>query len=60
VLIGASPGLYPAGNFFPANLAGVGFTNPAGPDYRLLSSSGYANAAVGGGAVGYAGPPVQP
>ena len=60
VLIGASAGLYPPGNYFPSNVADVGFTNASGPDYRLLPSSAYANAAVGGGPVGYSGPPVQP
>jgi hypothetical protein len=60
VLIGASAGLYPPGNYFPSTVAGVGFTNASGPDYRLLPSSPYGNAAVGGGSIGYSGPPVQP
>jgi len=52
VLIGSSAGLYPTGNYFPATVNAVGFANLAGGDCRLLSTSPYANAAIGGGAIG--------
>ena len=32
---------FPSGNYFPAALTGVGFTNQGANDYRLLSSSTY-------------------
>jgi hypothetical protein len=51
-LIGSSAALYPPGNYFPATVSDVGFANLSGGDYRLLSTSPYANAAVGGGAIG--------
>ena len=52
VLIGSSAGLYPPGNYFPPTVNAVGFANPAGGDCRLLPTSPYANAAIGGGAIG--------
>jgi hypothetical protein len=52
VLIGSSAGLYPPGNYFPATVNAVGFANPAGGDCRLLPTSPYVNAALGGGAIG--------
>jgi hypothetical protein len=43
ILAGGSAGLYPAGNYFPANLDAVGFVNRAGGDYRLAAGSPYKN-----------------
>ena len=39
---------YPAGNFFPASIAAVGFVNFAGGDYHLLVSSPYKGAGTDG------------
>jgi hypothetical protein len=58
-IINASAGSYPSGNYFPATLEDVGFVNVGGGDYRLASSSPYADAATDGGAIGYSGPPMQ-
>jgi hypothetical protein len=44
VLVGASVGLYPGGNFFPSSIDQVGFVNYAGGDYRLAANSPYKNA----------------
>jgi hypothetical protein len=41
VLAGGVERLYPAGNFFPANLDAVGFTDRSGGNYRLASTSIY-------------------
>jgi len=41
-------GTYPAGNFFPANNAAVGFVDFAVGNYRLTSGSAYHNAASDG------------
>ncbi len=43
---------YPAGNFFPANAAAVGFVDAAGGDYALAASSAYASSATDGRALG--------
>jgi len=59
VFIKGSAGTYPAGNYFPATVDDVGFVSIAGGDYRLSSSSPYANAATDGGAIGYSGPIVR-
>ena len=59
VLIGSSAGVYPPGNYFPSTVADVGFANLPGGDCRLLATSPYANAAVGGGPIGCTKPPVQ-
>ncbi len=48
VLIGAPSASYPAGNFFPANLAAVGFVNAAADDYHLAASSPYKGKASDG------------
>lgn len=45
-------GPYPAGNFFPANVATVGFVNYGAGDYRLSQTSAYKGAASDGGDVG--------
>ncbi|MEO6040200.1 MAG: T9SS type A sorting domain-containing protein, partial [Saprospiraceae bacterium] len=39
--IGGSATNYPSGNYFPANIAAVGFVNYAAGDYHLLASSPY-------------------
>lgn len=39
VFVGRSSGLYPTGNFFPADETAVGFTNYAGGDYSLNATS---------------------
>ena len=41
VIAGGSAGQYPAGNFFPRSLDGVGFVDRARGDYRLAGSSPY-------------------
>ncbi len=43
---------YPADNFFPAELAAVGFVDPANGDYHLAPSSPYKNAATDGKDIG--------
>jgi hypothetical protein len=43
-IIGADPGIYPGGNFFPSSIDQVGFVNYAGGDYRLAANSPYKNA----------------
>ncbi len=52
VLIGGSSTAYPAGNFFPATVADVGFSNFSGGDYRLAVQSPYRNAATDGEDIG--------
>jgi hypothetical protein len=44
VLVGRPAGDYPAGNFFPANVAAVRFVNYAGGNYALAENSPYENA----------------
>lgn len=51
-IVGASAASYPAGNFFPATMADVGFVDFAGGDYSLAGSSPYADAATDGGDLG--------
>lgn len=46
------PWLYPAGNFFPATPADVGFTNIGANDYSLTVASPYHNAATDGSDIG--------
>jgi chitodextrinase len=45
-------GRYPVGNFFPADMAAVGFVNAAAGDYHLAASSPYLTAATDGTALG--------
>jgi hypothetical protein len=52
VLVGKAAGNYPAGNFFPANVAAVDFVNYAGGNYALAANSPYKNAGTDGMAVG--------
>lgn len=47
-VIGGSAIGYPAGSYFPANIAAVGFVNYAGGDYRLTASSPYNNLGTDG------------
>jgi hypothetical protein len=51
-IVGASSSSYPAGNFFPHNVAAVGFTALDGHDYRLSRSSAYKAEADDGGDIG--------
>nr|MCU0657290.1 hypothetical protein [Polyangiaceae bacterium] len=44
----ANPAVYPPGNFFPADLAQVGFVNLAGKDFRLAPGSAYKGKGSGG------------
>ncbi|HYE07553.1 MAG TPA: RICIN domain-containing protein [Planctomycetota bacterium] len=43
VLIGGPSGAFRTTNFYPGNLAGVGFVNAGAGDYRLASTSPYKN-----------------
>jgi len=43
---------YPTDNFYPANVAAVGFTDIVGGNYQLTPSSPYATSATDGSAVG--------
>jgi chitodextrinase len=52
VLVAASSGTNPSGNFFPANTGAVGFTDYAGGDYSLTGGSAYHNAASDGSDIG--------
>ncbi len=52
VIAGADPATYPGGNFYPANLAEVGFINLGGGNYRLSASSPYTRSATDGTDVG--------
>jgi hypothetical protein len=52
VLVGRPAGAYPAGNFFPANVAEVHFVNYAGGNYALAADSLYKNAGTDGTDIG--------
>jgi hypothetical protein len=52
VLVGRPAGDYPAGNFFPANVAAVRFVNYAGGNYALAENSPYENAGTDGTDIG--------
>ena len=52
VLVARPAGNYPAGNFFPAVLAAVGFVNYSVGNYALAANSPYKNAGTDGMAVG--------
>jgi hypothetical protein len=52
VFISGPASLYPAGNFFPATTADVGFVDFTGGNYRLASSSPYKGAGTDGRDVG--------
>ncbi len=51
-LAGASAGVYPADNYFPAAFANLGFADLALGDYRLAAGSPYRNAASDGRDIG--------
>jgi hypothetical protein len=51
-LIGANPSSYPGGNFFPATVNDVGFTDAANGNYALTSSSPYHNTGSDGTDIG--------
>ncbi|HEX7956338.1 MAG TPA: hypothetical protein VF508_05305, partial [Pyrinomonadaceae bacterium] len=46
------PNFYPAGNFYPARLAQVGFADAGAGDYRLAAGSQFRGKATDGGDVG--------
>ena len=52
LLVGAAPELYPANNFFPASLTGVGFVDFEVGNYRLSAVSPYKNAGTDGTDIG--------
>jgi hypothetical protein len=52
VVVGAPANIYPAGNFFPATVAGVGFQSYAGANYALTTSSPYKSAGTDGADIG--------
>ena len=48
VIVGGPSSVYPAGNFFPATMADVQFTDVSAGNYRLSSTSPYNNAGTDG------------
>jgi len=52
IIAGADPGWYPGGNFYPPDVAAVGFVDFAGGNYRLSTSSPYIRSATDGTDVG--------
>jgi hypothetical protein len=52
VLVGRSASAYPAGNYFPANVAAVRFANYSGGNYTLAATSPYNNAGTDGMDIG--------
>jgi hypothetical protein len=56
-LVDRPAGDYPAGNFFPANVAAVRFVNYLGGNYALAANSPYKDAGTGGTAIGDIDPP---
>jgi hypothetical protein len=52
VFAGANPSIFPAGNYYPAMMSGVGFVDLAGGNYRLAATSLYRGAATDGTDVG--------
>jgi hypothetical protein len=46
--VGSDPSKDPTGNFYPPDVASVGFMNFAGGDYRLGSNSIYRNGGTDG------------
>jgi hypothetical protein len=57
VLVGAPAGSYPAGNFFPPEIAAVRFANHAGGNYTLAADSPFKNAGTDGTDIGANGAP---
>jgi hypothetical protein len=54
VVVGGNMAAYPAGNFFPATLAEVGFVDAMSGDYALMPGSGFVGKASDGGDPGAA------
>lgn len=52
VYVAANSGIYPATNFYPADVSTVQFVDYNGGNYRLSPSSPYHNAATDGGDIG--------
>jgi hypothetical protein len=52
VIVGRPAGVYPAGNFFPANVAAVRFVNYAAGNYALAANSPYKHAGTDGTDIG--------
>ncbi|MGE3508397.1 MAG: hypothetical protein AB7N65_05890, partial [Vicinamibacterales bacterium] len=52
IFVGSNPSRYPAGNYYPASLAAVGFVDQEGQKYRLSSISLYRGSATDGTDVG--------
>jgi len=52
VIVGRPVAYYPAGNFFPATTAAVGFVNYTGGNYTLAANSPYNNAGTDGMDIG--------
>ncbi|MFL6277576.1 MAG: PKD domain-containing protein [Blastocatellia bacterium] len=52
VLVGGPGAVYPANNFFPAQMSAVGFVDLAGGNYRLALNSPYHSAATDGTDIG--------
>jgi hypothetical protein len=52
VLIGASPTIYPSGNYFPQSVLTVGLVDYVNGNYALTSSSPYVSVGVGGATPG--------
>jgi hypothetical protein len=52
IIVAAPAGSYPTGNFYPADMSGVGFIDLANGNYRLAPSSSYKGAATDGTDVG--------
>jgi len=53
VIVGGDAGEYPANNFFPATIAGVGFIDLSGANYALSAASPYKKAGTDGTDVGF-------
>jgi hypothetical protein len=52
IFAAGKPSSYPSGNYYPASMTDVGFTNLAGANYRLAPSSPFKRAATDGTDVG--------
>jgi hypothetical protein len=52
IIVSRPASYYPAGNFFPATVAAVGFVNYAGGNYALAANSPYNNAGTDGVDIG--------
>jgi hypothetical protein len=59
VLVDRPAGVYPAGNYFPADVTAVHFANYAGGNYTLAADSPYKNAGTDGTDIGANGTPAM-